>query len=63
MSFLGRAEPFPQRRFAPGRFLAKAALSLLVLLAVAVLAMRWLPPPTSAFMLGAEFAAWREGRR
>jgi len=52
----------PARRCAPGTLLAKAALSVLALLAACILALRWLPPPTSAFMLGAEFRAWREGR-
>jgi monofunctional biosynthetic peptidoglycan transglycosylase len=42
--------------------LAATALALSVLLSGAVLAMRWLPPPTSAFVLRAEFLAWREGR-
>lgn len=44
------------------RLLAATALALSVLLSGAVLAMRWLPPPTSAFVLRAEFLAWREGR-
>ena len=40
---------------------AKLALALLVLLVVAILAMRWLPPPTSAFMLRAELLAKEKG--
>ncbi len=37
-------------------------LAMLLMPAAAILIMRWLPPPTSAFMLRAEFLAWREGR-
>jgi monofunctional biosynthetic peptidoglycan transglycosylase len=45
-----------------GGVFARALLAVLLVLAGAILALRWLPPPTSAFMLRAEFAAWREGK-
>ncbi len=35
---------------------------MLLVPVAAIAVMRWLPPPTSAFMLRAEFLAWREGR-
>jgi monofunctional biosynthetic peptidoglycan transglycosylase len=45
-----------------GSVFAKALLAVLLLLVGSILALRWFPPPTSAFMLRAEFAAWREGK-
>ena len=47
---------------APVMWLARAVLGLVALLAAGILATRWLPPPTSAFILEAQFHAWREGR-
>ncbi len=55
-------EPPAARRFLASAWLARFVLALVALLAVAILAMRWLPPPASAFMLRAECAAWWEGR-
>jgi len=48
-------------RFSVGGFIVKMALVILLLVAGTVLAMRWFPPPTSAFMLRAKFEAWHEG--
>jgi monofunctional biosynthetic peptidoglycan transglycosylase len=42
--------------------LAQLLLGLLSLLVLTVSALRWLPPPTSAFMLRAEFLPWQQGR-
>ena len=50
------------RGFSVVGFIVKMALVVLLSVSGAVLAMRWYPPPTSAFMLRAEFEAWREGR-
>ena len=38
-------------------------MAVLLVSMVAILALRWLPPPTSAFMLRAQFEAWRLGRQ
>ena len=38
-------------------------MAVLLVSMVAILALRWLPPPTSAFMLRAQFEAWRQGRQ
>jgi len=51
-----------QVEFSAAGFIVKMALAILLLMAGTVLAMRWLPPPTSAFMLRAEFEAWHQGR-
>lgn len=46
----------------PQAWLRKLLLCLVLATAGPVLLMRWLPPPTSAFMLRAQFLAWHEGR-
>jgi monofunctional biosynthetic peptidoglycan transglycosylase len=47
-----------------GAFIVAVALTLLLSLLAAVLAFRWLDPPTSAFMLSARVeAAWKGDRR
>jgi monofunctional biosynthetic peptidoglycan transglycosylase len=50
------------QEFSYGGLFAKVLLAILLLLVGSILALRWFPPPTSAFMLRAEFAAWREGK-
>ena len=45
------------------RYLALALLFWVVLTATPVLLLRWLPPLSSAFMVEARVAAWREHRR
>ncbi len=49
--------------FSFGRLIAKGLLAWAALTVLVILVLRWIPPPTSAFMLRAEFAAWREGRQ
>ncbi|MCX7113005.1 MAG: transglycosylase domain-containing protein [Proteobacteria bacterium] len=51
------------RGFSIIKLFAKVALTALLLAMGLVIAMRWFPPPTSAFMLRAEYEAWREGRQ
>lgn len=46
----------------PLRLLFKLGVAVAALLALAVLALRWLPPPTSAFMLRAAYSAKQQGR-
>ncbi|MFM8331016.1 MAG: monofunctional biosynthetic peptidoglycan transglycosylase [Candidatus Methylumidiphilus sp.] len=45
------------------KLLLKLFMALLLVLAGVVLALRWLPPPTTAFMLRAEFIARQEGHK
>ncbi len=51
-----------EKLLAPGKLLKRLVLAMLLIPTVSILALRWLPPPTSAFMLRAEYLAWREGR-
>jgi monofunctional biosynthetic peptidoglycan transglycosylase len=44
-----------------GSVLALSVLAIVLLAAFGVLALRWLDPPTSAFMLEARLAAWTAG--
>ncbi|MGH8231068.1 MAG: monofunctional biosynthetic peptidoglycan transglycosylase [Steroidobacteraceae bacterium] len=46
-----------------GRALGAAVLGLLLLMAATVLALRWIDPPTSAFMLEARLQAWLDHDR
>jgi monofunctional biosynthetic peptidoglycan transglycosylase len=46
-----------------GSALALAVLAVVLLAVLSVLALRWLDPPTSAFMLEARLAAWSAGER
>jgi monofunctional biosynthetic peptidoglycan transglycosylase len=46
-----------------GRALGLTLLGALLLLALSVLALRWINPPTSAFMLGARVQAMLDGER
>lgn len=57
-----RRELPAKKRFSPLAWLTKLALAGLLVWVLAILAMRWLPPPVSAFMLRAEFLAWQQGR-
>jgi len=45
------------------RAIAWGLLAMLLLGVGCVLALRWVAPPTSAFMLAARLAAWRDGER
>ncbi len=51
------------RKFSFGKFLLKGLLIACVMTTGIILALRWMPPPTSAFMLRAELESWREGRQ
>ena len=53
----------PVNKLSFGKLLFKALLLGVLLMVGLILALRWIPPPTSAFMLRAEFEAWREGRQ
>lgn len=53
----------PRKRFWAKSLLIRLGMGLLALPVVAVLALRWLPPPTSAFMLRAEWQARWEDRK
>jgi len=45
------------------RWLLKVGLAWLLLTGLPVLALRWQTPPTSAFMLRAQYDAWRQDRK
>ena len=45
-----------------GRFLLRLALYFVLATALPLLALRWLPPPASSFMLIAQATAWMEGQ-
>ncbi|MBS0213432.1 MAG: monofunctional biosynthetic peptidoglycan transglycosylase [Proteobacteria bacterium] len=57
------AQPRPRRRIRWLRWIFLWLPLLFVLVSVAqVLCLRWIDPPTSAFMLERRFAAWRDGQ-
>lgn len=51
-----------RKLFLGPRLFKRVGLALLILPVITVLALRWLPPPTSAFMLRAAYLARWEGR-
>jgi monofunctional glycosyltransferase len=51
------------RRNLPRSLLGRILGSFLILTVLPVLVLRWLPPPTSAFMLEARWNAWLSGER
>ena len=53
----------PDKRFRAKTLFVRLGVAVLALPVVAVLAMRWLPPPASAFMLRAALMAHWEGRK
>lgn len=53
--------PAPRRRNWLGRIFCRLALGFLLLTVSPVVALRWLPPPASSFMLIAWANAWQEG--
>jgi monofunctional biosynthetic peptidoglycan transglycosylase len=53
----------PARRRFLGRLLCRLALYFVLATVLPVLALRWLPPPASSFMLIAAAGAWLEGGR
>lgn len=51
------------KRFGWKALLFRLGLGLLILPVIVVLVLRWVPPPTSAFMLRAQWIAQTEGRK